>query len=361
MSYIQQYFGKSPLDLNYQDIVLFFSTQRTESDKIEFKSYHSSRHQQTARESKDVIDKIIETICAFLNSSGGLLIWGAPVGEKVAGKKEKVFQGKLSPVTENIEKDYFISKVTDLITPMPNNIYFHTLDDNGCYIYLIEVLQSKYSPHQFHNNYYMRIDAQTRIAPHHYIEALFKKITYPKLKGFISLEKFITDQNFYYFDLIAFIFNLSRLQNENKAFYHIVIPTSGVYFSTAFNPLGPRINNHLSYSVTRNEIIAIITNNNTIYYNYPLKISEQIQLDRRSLQQNNYEFDVLFYFGGERSPLLLSKYKLRIDPTSSIDPNDLNSLFLISDENRYAFEHADELGLTEEQIVNKTLGRKKPK
>lgn len=24
MSYIQQYFGKSPLDLNYQDIVLFF-------------------------------------------------------------------------------------------------------------------------------------------------------------------------------------------------------------------------------------------------------------------------------------------------------------------------------------------------
>ncbi|MDD4110767.1 MAG: hypothetical protein PHS54_04360 [Clostridia bacterium] len=42
MSYIQQYFCKAPQDLAYQDITDFFANEREESDKIEFKSYHST-------------------------------------------------------------------------------------------------------------------------------------------------------------------------------------------------------------------------------------------------------------------------------------------------------------------------------
>src|SRR6187399_975460 len=114
MSYIQQYFGKAPQDLTYQDVTDFFSIEREESDKIEFKSYHAPGENDKEKE-----NGIIRTVCAFLNSSGGLLIWGAPVGQNVAGKTEKVFVGALSPVTRLVEKDYFINRITDSTTPAP--------------------------------------------------------------------------------------------------------------------------------------------------------------------------------------------------------------------------------------------------
>jgi hypothetical protein len=229
MSYIFQYFGKQPQDLVYQDIIDFFSTEKEESDKIEFKSYHSAAENDREKE-----NGLIRSICAFLNPSGGLLIWGAPIGQNVAGRNEKVFIGALSPVTRLIEKDYFISRVTDSITPAPNAITLHTLEDNGNYVYLIDISQSEYSPHQFRNTYYMRIDGQTKPAPHHYIEALFKKITFPKLKGYITLNRFYHDGRFFYLEITAMIFNLSRLQNEYRCFYRIVV-THGVIFNGSLN------------------------------------------------------------------------------------------------------------------------------
>ena len=152
MNYILQYFGKAPQDLSYQDVIDFFAIEREESDKIEFKSFHTPIDNDREKE-----NGVVRSICAFLNSSGGLLIWGAPVGQNVVGKTEKVFVGALSPVPRLIEKDYFISRITDSITPAPNNVSFYSLQDNGNYIYLIDVNQSDYSPHQFRNIYYMRI------------------------------------------------------------------------------------------------------------------------------------------------------------------------------------------------------------
>ena len=343
MSYIQQYLGKTPQSLIYQDIVDFFIIQREESDKIEFKSFH------TLGDDKDKENGIFKTVSAFLNSSGGLVIWGAPSGKNVPGKTEKVFTGALSPVTKLIEKDYFINRVTDSITPAPNNINFHTLTENGNYIYLVEVLQSEYSPHQFKNTYFMRIDGQTKPAPHHYIEALFKKITYPKLKGFITLNKFRHNGTFIYLDMRAIIFNLSRLQNEYKAFYRIVV-SQGVIFSGSLTPMADS-----PYFMDGHELRAVKPVE-TIYYNQPYNFTEEIKLNLLEIQKSHNEFHISFYFGGEKSPLLLSKYKLKINPENLI-PINLNDYFITIDENRYSFEHSDELGLTEEQRIRGVLGR----
>ncbi len=257
MSYIQQYFGKQPQDLVYQDIIDFFANEKEESDKIEFKSYHSLGENDKEKE-----NGIIRTVCALLNSNGGLIIWGAPIGQNVAGRTEKVFVGTLSPVTRQIEKDYFINRITDSITPSPNEVFFFRLEDGTNYVYVIEVGKSEYAPHQFRNIYYMRIDGQSRPAPHHYIEALFKKITYPKLKGYIKPERLYHYGTSIFLKITPVIFNLSKLLNEHNVYYRIVV-TKGIFA----NSLKDR-NSGNPYGLNGNDL-RVLNALDTIYYNEP--------------------------------------------------------------------------------------------
>jgi len=162
MSLLERYFGKPSDQIIYSDVEHFFEEEKEESDKIEFKAFHNPDESF-----KEKQNGILRSICAFLNSSGGIIIWGAPIGQFIEGKKEKVFQGNLSPSDNLIEKDSFINKITDSITPAPNKIKFIRLTHELNYLYLFEVEESEYSPHQFRNIYYMRIDGQTRPAPHH--------------------------------------------------------------------------------------------------------------------------------------------------------------------------------------------------
>jgi len=67
LDYAKQLLGKSLRDLSYDDIADYFSSAREESDSIEFKSW-------SAENSK--WDPIYTGVTAFLNSTGGILIWG---------------------------------------------------------------------------------------------------------------------------------------------------------------------------------------------------------------------------------------------------------------------------------------------
>lgn len=91
MDYCTAHFGKKLEDLTFHDIENFFSVERVETDQLEFKSINL----------KGGLDEkfpgIQKTVGAFLNSSGGLLIWGAPDGKLTSGKKEKAFVGSLTP------------------------------------------------------------------------------------------------------------------------------------------------------------------------------------------------------------------------------------------------------------------------
>ena len=88
MDFSNIYFGKSLRELIYTDIEDYFRQPREETTTIEFKSYNK---QHGTVESS--LEGIVKGICAFLNSEGGLLIWGAPNGEMQKGRKEKVFRG----------------------------------------------------------------------------------------------------------------------------------------------------------------------------------------------------------------------------------------------------------------------------
>jgi hypothetical protein len=74
----------------------------------------------------------------------------------------------------------------------------------------------------------MRIDGQTKPAPHHYIEALFKKITYPNIEAFLKITKIEVFQgNKYKVDFDMYYFNWTPLQNEEKLSFRVV--SDGVF------------------------------------------------------------------------------------------------------------------------------------
>jgi hypothetical protein len=341
MSFISNYFGKEMDRLSYQDVVDFFSTEKEESDKIEFKSYVAGGDE------KDKENGVIRSICGFLNSSGGLIIWGAPIGQTLPGRTEKSFVGALSPLSRRIEKDYFINRLTDLITPAPNGITFTRLENGGQYVDIIDVEQSNYSPHQFRNTYYMRIDGQTKPAPHHYIEALFKKITYPHLKGFIKIEEINNDGRSFFLRVSFIIFNMSKLQNEHNLFLRAVVTRGVIFNRSSTNPD--------EYGMAGHEFIKI-RENGTVYYNQPYRYTEWLKIDPTELNRHNSEFDLWLYFGGKDSPLKLSMYKISLDFTVP-NPQNLNALIVKMEENKPFFEYSDDLGKTEEERLNEVLGR----
>lgn len=117
MDIVNEIFGKKIGNLQLSDITNHFLQNKEESEVIEYKSFHIHNNQNDYKHKEKVI---LKTICAFLNSSGGLLIWGAPVEEK--NGDEKVFSGELTPVDRIIIKDNFISKIVNAIVPTPTGI-----------------------------------------------------------------------------------------------------------------------------------------------------------------------------------------------------------------------------------------------
>lgn len=344
MKYTELYFGKSLSALTFDDIVNFFQEEKIESNKIEFKSFYSKEEHSFQEKENGVL----RTICGLLNSEGGIVIWGAPIGKNVPGKVEKVFLGALSPCDKLIEKDRFVSRVTDSITPTPRGIEFQRLENNSEYIYIIEVTQSTFSPHQFRNIYYMRIDGQTKPAPHHYIEALFKKITYPRLEGYIKIDSFTKASNQYILTFTYYIFNKTKLQNEHELYLRLIV--------TAGSIIGwniPSIDHNKTYASSGHELLYQNAKS-TLYFNEPLMDSVRISINPETLKQLNFECQIMLFFGGKLSPLRVSEYHLLLkDP----DLEDTNKYFNKIDENIYNFEYAERLNVSDSDSLRQILGR----
>lgn len=343
MTYSQLYFGKELNELTYEDIEHFFVDAKDESNKIEFKSYHNP-------DEKNHIEKengVIRAISGLLNSEGGLVIWGAPVGQKVADKKEKIFQGALSPSDKLVEKDSFISRVADLITPSPKGVKFQSLHKAGQYIYIIEVDQSFYAPHQYRNIYNMRIDGQTKPAPHYFVEALFRKISFPKLEGYLKIDSLQHEEQRYVLRLTTMIFNKSKLQNEYEIYYRVLVTVG------KFAHYGEYHGNDRIYTLEGHEL-RVPNAKSTLYYNEALSNTEVIIFNLNDLIKSEFKCDVMFYFGGKQSPLMVSRYKLLL---KELNPENLNTLLTSIEENQYTYEKSDKLEITEKEKMKLILGR----
>lgn len=339
MDYSKAYFGKNLNKLLYQDIVDYFLVEKEESDKIEYKSF--SEHHGNFN---NKLDGVIRGICAFLNSEGGILIWGAPEGVKLEHRKEKIFQGELSPVNELVEKDSLISKISDSITPLPIGISVQVLNNDNKYVYIFEIQKSEYKPHQFKNTYYARLDGQTKPAPHYLIEALFKQIKYPNIEGYIKPTKISTDGSKFFLDIEIFLFNFTELQNEENAFFRLMCK-EGI-FTRSLTPGNEEMFGYNGHMLIFKNFIDIL------HFGAGNLHSERLQF---SPYTREVELDLMF--GGKKSPMKRSNYKLNLSLIDLNKPDNPNYLITEMNENKTSAEIQSELGYSKERTIKEFLGR----
>ncbi|GAB3225934.1 AlbA family DNA-binding domain-containing protein [Spirosoma arcticum] len=304
ISYAQAHFGK-PLDqITAQDLTEYFSEEHDESLTLEFKSFS-----QRESDIKHKENGVLRTICAFLNSSGGLLIWGAPVGKKNADG-QKVFTGDLSPVEKRYTKDEFISKISTRITPFvaPVQIQIIEMDINK-YVYLIDVLESVTKPHQFEHIYYIRLDGQSKPADHYILDALFKQVKRPELEGYLRITSYrmYNNENEYFnritLQLEVTIFNTTQTINDTDVYVQLV--ASPGRFETTTNP--ERTYEAEGAKVIILDAASLITNNlptrKTFTYHTNTLESEEV---------TDNEIKFILGFGGRNSVTKINRYHIKL-------------------------------------------------
>lgn len=219
MSFSKQYFDNELTDLTSQDLIKFFESKQIESIHLEFKQYNP-------RANQDLFYFILPGITAFLNSEGGLLIFGAP--KPTQENKKEFYQGELTPFPPDFipDKDTIIRKISDNIRSMPLGIKFHLVEFDSGLVAVFEVPQSQIKPHQFNDRYLVRLDGQNKPAPHYLIEALFKQVKMADIRSFIKVTKcqylgFNNDTLLFEFNL--HLINFTEFQNEKNVRFRLIV------------------------------------------------------------------------------------------------------------------------------------------
>lgn len=331
--------GKSLDQLTYQDIADFFIEERHESNNIEFKAFSTAYGNFNEN-----IKGIIRAICGLLNSEGGVVIWGAPMGVSDPTTKEKKFRGALSPVSTFKEKDWIINKVSDNISPLPVDIKVTVLQQSTTEIlYVFEVKASQYKPHQFENIYFIRLDGQTKPAPHYLIEALFRQISFPLIEGFIKLtlveQRKRTPGADYtiWFDVL--IYNFSELQNEENVVCRIQA-TSGLIYPYHGGD-GSRVFSH------KIELL---------HFGTPHIIRLKLVTDKIHDHYLETPIGLVLTFGGKSSPAKVCEYTIQLKSYDATDPVKVSQMIESLRLNLLFSEHQQDLGINREVILKKTLG-----
>lgn len=158
-------FGKNLKDLQFEDIESFFYEEQVETSFLEFKSGNAH------------IEKLIQEICAFLNTGGGVLVLGAP-----KENTDKKCIGSLTEVTCCNNEDQLSRKISGNISPLPTGIEYHQIKHKTGCSYIIEIQPSSYAPHQDNKSgiYFIRINEEKKAAPHSLVESLIFKRQRPK-------------------------------------------------------------------------------------------------------------------------------------------------------------------------------------
>lgn len=337
-----QYFSKDLNDLTFNDIEQYFTFPQEESDKIEFKAFHP----KFGNFDKN-LEGVVRGICAFLNSNGGLLIWGAPLGVK--NNNFDIFQGTLATINKYIEKDSLISKISDSITPLPVNIRIKILEKSNQYLYIFEIDKSPYSPHQYKNTYWARLDGQTKPAPHYLVEALFRKISFPLIEGYISFDKFGNyDDNRVYLDITIYILNFSEMQNEYDVEFSVIC-YEAIFEGSFKNDI------KINYSLGGHKYESI-PNIKTLRFGAPNSTNKKLIFDLYELKEkHDGNMYISLSFGGKSSPLKFSEYKLNfnLSTISERSPKIIES----SAENIFSSEKQKILGTTKENLLKSLLKR----
>lgn len=285
MKYSNVIFNKDLFDLELSDLEFFFETSKEENLNLEFKSF-VNQGEYSKKE-----DAVKKAVCGLLNSEGGIVIWGAPIEVKdLQGNTSAV--GALTPFQSQLDKDRLINIFSSTISPMPIGIRVQVLKNAiGESIFIIEVEKSIERPHQYDNRYYVRLDGQTRIAPHYLISALMKSTDFPVLRGHIRLKRIENDGNNFLIHFKKLLFNTSIYNNEKNITMRIVAMP------------GVIIVNDVNHGAFYNLNYPLLSNGGPLLSNFILKIPSNL------IQK---EINIVFQFGGEKSPSKISTYKYSV-------------------------------------------------
>lgn len=285
MKYSNIIFNKELYDLQFSDLEQFFETNKEENLNLEFKSF-VAKGEYSKKE-----DAVKKAVCGLLNSEGGIIIWGAPTEAKDEQGNTTAI-GALTPFQSQLDKDRLINIFSSVITPMPIGIRVQVLKNEiNESVFIIEVEKSIERPHQYDNRYHIRLDGQTRIAPHYLISALMKSVDFPVLRGHIRMKKIENDGNVFLIHFKKLLFNTSVYNNEKNINMRLIAMPGGIIVNDE--------NQGASYSQT----YPILSNGAPLLSNFILKVPA-------NLIQNDIE--IIFQFGGEKSPSKMSNYKYNI-------------------------------------------------
>lgn len=331
IDFSNQFFGETLDTLSIQNVIDYFTEERPESDIIEYKAF--SREYGNFNNS---IKGVIRAICGLLNSNGGIVLWGAPLGA-VNNNGEKIFIGSLAPINDHKEKDWLINKISDSITPLPVGIKVKILEHDGGYVYIFQIQPSPYKPHQFENTYYSRLDGQTKPAPHYFVEALFRKISFPNIEGYIKFDyaKFLYSPQGGLIRFTIVLFNFSKFQNEENLSYNLTV-FPGTITST---------NSGFFYG--KEELLL---------YGVPMVNSQELYVSIDDLKNNNSKVNFALQIGGKRSPGKISTYTLDLERISETNPNLTSQLITEKKENELFIDLQEKKGSSRESVLKSFLG-----
>ncbi|WP_394677340.1 helix-turn-helix domain-containing protein [uncultured Sphingobacterium sp.] len=276
-------FGKPLLELVIEDIREYFVEDREETDNLEFKSGQIAK-----KEFMDVLESSITKVASsFLNSTGGVIIWGAPQMKKNNGKL--ICQGDLTPCFK-ADKDLLINKIIQKVSYMPTGISIKpiNLSETEC-IYIIEVAESENKPHQWNNSYYIRLDGQSKPAPHYLVDALFKSVKFPNVVGGIRFNNISYNGKYYILNFDTLIFNLSPLISEKNLRYNVI--NSGGLFRDDSSRFDSSLFEQL-------------------HFGKPLRRQFSLKLNINDLAAMDNKFTVGLIWGGDLAPSKSSSYNI---------------------------------------------------
>lgn len=335
MNFSQTYFKKDLDQITSEDLQEFFKTPKKESQYLEFKSVGESN-----------IDKVYSNtlkpgICSFLNSEGGILIYGAPREDK--RNPDHPFHQEIMPYLKGFLGDFdsIIRKISDGITPMPIGIRLKEVDFPNGSVAIFEIQESISKPHQTENIYQIRIEGQKRPAPHYLIEAMMKQVTFPDIRAYVkTIEHNYLDleDDILCIKLKLFFLNFSEFQNEKNIRYRLIID-------------GP-----MDFEINRSNKKIDYKKFEILPFGEPISTNIDI-FGRFGMLKDEQKVYLNIIFHGETSPSKITEYQFKIKPnTMSLRAFLVDGKAILEIDNLLLSEHQKNLGISHKESQKETLG-----
>lgn len=142
---------------------------------------------------------------------------------KLKEGNSKICKGELTSCTSIQSRDSFVKNIASNISPSPGGIKAASFPLKNGFIYVLEISQSLTPPHQVNKEgkYYLRLDTETRPAPHGIVEALFYKRQRSDLVGEVGILR-ISDNR------VKVIFSLANKSSIHAEGVNLIIELKGI-------------------------------------------------------------------------------------------------------------------------------------